>query len=392
MDAIELRERFAALFGRGPSHLLSAPGRVEISGNHTDHQGGRVLAAAIGHRTAAAVAANNMGSICVVSEELDGPVLVELHDLAPRHDAASGAAELVRGVAAGLRAAGYGVEGFDAFVMSDLPMGAGLSSSAAFEMVIGTALSHLFADGEVPALTLATVGQRAERDYFGKPCGLMDQLTSAVGGLVMIDFIHEGSPEVLPLHPALDEGYELLVVDTGSSHADLSTEYAVIPAEMTAVARALGHERCRELDADRLIRRIPELREKLGDRAILRTLHFLAENERVLEQAEALRTGDFPRFLELVQASGDSSWKLLQNVSPPASTRQQSLALALGLAAALRRGPGASRVLGGGFAGAIEVFLPRLESEPFTDRMEEVFGRGSVLKVEISPRGAGLIS
>lgn len=392
MDAKELRDRFVALFGRDPSHLLAAPGRVEIGGNHTDHQGGRVLAAAIGHRTVAAVSANTLGSICVVSERLDEPVMVHLHDLAPRGDAPGGAAELVRGVAAGLRDAGYEVEGFDAFVMSDLPIGAGLSSSAAFEIVMGTAMSYLFADGKVPALTLAKIAQRAERDFFGKPCGLMDQLTSAVGGFVMIDFENEGSPDVVPLGSTLDERYELLVVDTGSSHADLAAEYAVIPAEMMAVARALGHARCRELDGERLIGRIPELRKAFGDRAILRTLHFLAENERVLEQAEAIRTGDFPRFLELVQASGDSSWKLLQNVSAPASTRHQSLALALGLASVLRRGPGASRVLGGGFAGAIEVFLPKEEEAPFTARMEDVFGSGSVLKVEISPRGAGLFS
>jgi galactokinase len=390
MDIERLRDRFIALFGRSAEHLVSAPGRIEIGGNHTDHQGGRVLAAAIHWKTAAAVAANNLGSICVVSEGLDEHILIELSDLT-RRDAPGDAAELVRGMAAGLRDEGYDIEGFDAYVTSEVPIGAGLSSSAAFELVIGTAMSHLFAKAAVPPETLARIAQRAEREFFGKPCGLMDQLTSAVGGLVMIDFENEGSPRVERLDASLDDAYDLLVVDTGSNHADLAAEYAVIPAEMKAVAQALGHARSREIDKTRLLQEVPRLRASFGDRAILRTLHFLSENERVDGQVEALRENDFPRFLELVQASGDSSWKWLQNIFPPGSTRHQSLALALAVATSLRQGPGASRVLGGGFAGAIEVFLRKEETPTFRSHMEEVFGSGCVLAVEISSQGAGAL-
>lgn len=395
MDNPELKQRFTSFFGHSPELIVSAPGRVEIGGNHTDHQGGRVLAAAIRQRTVAAVARNQERVIRVISEASDENLQLSLDEnLAPRlADERETTTALVRGVAAGLRAHAYPVEGFDAYVASNVPIGLGLSSSAAFEVLLGNAANHLFCHGSMTPLTLARVGQAAERDYFGKPCGLMDQLTSAVGGLVMIDFQDEESPVVEKLDVALDEGLAILIVDSGSSHADLSAEYASIPQEMRAVAKFLGRERCCDISKNAVLAALPDLRRHTGDRAVLRALHFFAEDQRVVEQFAALRAGDNERFLQLVQASGDSSWKLLQNVTPGSSTRSQPLTLALTLAAELGAVPpqGASRVLGGGFAGALEVFIPRTEVDSFSEQVEAMIGVGTVTPVQISPTGTEML-
>jgi galactokinase len=349
-----------------------------------------VLAAATRRKTRAAAAPNGRDEIRVVSEALTERLVVALDDLEPRESGRGQPEELVRGVAAALVKRVAGVAGFDAYVAGDLPLGAGLSSSASFAVLMATVMDHLFGEGRLGELSRAQVAWDAERLHFGKPCGLMDQLTSAAGGIVAIDFADPAAPALRRLH--LDfgsHGIALLVVDTGSSHADLAGDYAAIPEEMSRLARALGVERCRELSRADLLADLPSLRRQVGDRAILRGLHFLAESERVKHQVAALEGGDMERFLELVRASGNSSWKWLQNCYPAAAAQEQGIPLALALTEEfLGNGPGACRVLGGGFAGAIEVFLPEERTAAYRERIEGVFEPGTVTDVELGATGA----
>jgi galactokinase len=385
-----LVDGFARTFGPGDCRLFEAPGRVELGGNHTDHHGGRVLAAATRRRTRAAAAPSGRDEIRVVSEELAEHPVVRLDDLEPRPEDRGRPAALVRGVAADLVKLGIGVAGFDAFVAGDLPIGAGLSSSASFAVLMATLMDHLFGGGRLGEVARARAAWEAERSHFGKPCGLMDQIASATGGIVAIDFADPEEPAVRRLDFDLGRhGFDLLVVDTGSSHADLAAEYASIPDEMSRLAAALGRERCRDLSREEILAELPRLRREVGDRAILRGLHFLAENERVDEQVAALEAGDVERFLARVRESGDSSWKLLQNCYPAAAVREQGIPLALALSEEfLGEGPGACRLLGGGFAGAIQVLLPRERTAAYRERIEGVFGEGAAMDVELSNAGA----
>ena len=382
----ELKQKFLNTFHRSAQYLFSAPGRTEIGGNHTDHQLGRVLAGAVSLETVAAVAVNGENVIRVLSE---GYPLCEiaLDDLAIRPEEFGTTAALIRGVAAGTGLS----RGFDAYICSTVLPGSGLSSSAAFEVLLGTIASQLSGAG-LNAVEIAQLGQKVENEYFGKPCGLMDQMASSVGGIITIDFADPAKPVIEHLELDLAAlGYALCIIDSGADHADLTDEYAAIPREMKAVAAVFGKSVLREVDEDAFFARLGEVRAAAGDRAALRAMHFFADNRRVAEQVAALRSGDFDAFLRLVNESGRSSWLSLQNVVPTGATAHQELAAALALAAKLLNGRGACRVHGGGFAGTIQAFVPLDLLESFRAGMEAALGEGSCHVLSIRPEGGILL-
>ena len=382
----ELKQKFLNTFHRSAQYLFSAPGRTEIGGNHTDHQLGRVLAGAVSLETVAAVAVNGENVIRVLSE---GYPLCEiaLDDLAIRPEEFGTTAALIRGVAAGTGLS----RGFDAYICSTVLPGSGLSSSAAFEVLLGTIASQL-SGACLNAVEIAQLGQKVENEYFGKPCGLMDQMASSVGGIITIDFADPAKPVIEHLELDLAAlGYALCIIDSGADHADLTDEYAAIPREMKAVAAVFGKSVLREVDEDAFFARLGEVRAAAGDRAALRAMHFFADNRRVAEQVAALRSGDFDAFLRLVNESGRSSWLYLQNVVPTGATAHQELAAALALAAKLLNGRGACRVHGGGFAGTIQAFVPLDLLESFRAGMEAALGEGSCHVLSIRPEGGILL-
>ena len=382
--------QFQQCFGRPARFLFSAPGRTELGGNHTDHQLGRVLAGAVSVDTVAAVAPNGERTIRVQSEGYPLCV-VSLDDLEVRPEDFGTTLSLIRGVAAGIAAEGHAVSGFDAAVSSRVLPGSGLSSSAAFEVLLGTIINHLDRCG-LDAIRIAQIGQYAENIYFGKPCGLMDQMASSVGGIVTIDFADPARPAVEPLDFDFAAcGHALCIVNSGADHADLTDEYAAIPREMGEVCRVFGKTHLRQVDEAAFYARLPEVRAAAGDRAALRAMHIFDDNRRVGMQVEALKAGDFTRFLELVNGSGRSSWLYLQNVVPTGSTRHQELALSLALAAKLLQGRGACRVHGGGFAGTIQAFVPLDLLDEFRAGMEAVLGPGSCQILSIRPEGGVLL-
>ena len=352
---------------------FSAPGRVELGGNHTDHQHGCVLAAAVDLEMRAAVTPNHDGVIRVFSQGF-APVEVALGDWTPRPEERNTTAALVRGMAAQFIRRGAALTGLDVRVTSQVPVGSGLSSSAAFEVLLGRVFSGLCCGGSVSPEDVARMGQTAERDYFGKPCGLMDQMASSVGGLVYMDFAD-------PAHPATERidcdlgasGYGLFIVDSGADHADLTADYAAIPAELEQVCRVFGAEVLRQVDETEFYRRLPAVRAAAGDRAALRAIHVFDENRRAAAEAEALRKGDFPAFLALVNASGASSWQYLQNVTS-GDPRQQALAVTLAVCRHALGGQGAVRVHGGGFAGTALAFVPDDRREMFRRTVEQTLG------------------
>ena len=382
----QLKDRFFDTFGRKAQYLFSAPGRTEIGGNHTDHQLGRVLAGAVSLETVAAVAENGGNTVRVLSE---GYPLCEisLDDLARREAEYGTTAALIRGVAAGT-----GLQkGFDAAVCSTVLPGSGLSSSAAFEVLLGTIASYL-SGANLTAVEIAQLGQKVENDYFGKPCGLMDQMASAVGGIITIDFADPEKPLVEHLDFDFAAcGHALCIIDSGADHANLTDEYAAIPQEMKAVAAVFGKAVLREVEEGEFYARVNEVRALCGDRATLRAMHFFADNRRVAEQVAALKAGDFEAFLQLVNESGRSSWLYLQNVVPAGYTAHQELAVALALAEHLLNGRGACRVHGGGFAGTIQAFVPTDMLEEFKAGMEAVLGEGSCHVLSIRPEGGILL-
>ena len=352
---------------------FSAPGRVELGGNHTDHQHGCVLAAAVDLEMRAAVTPNHDGVIRVFSQGF-APVEVALGDWTPRPEERNTTAALVRGMAAQFIRRGAALTGLDMRVTSQVPVGSGLSSSAAFEVLLGRVFSGLCCGGSVSPEDIARMGQTAERDYFGKPCGLMDQMASSVGGLVYMDFAD-------PVHPAMERidcdlganGYGLFIVDSGADHADLTADYAAIPAELEQVCRVFGAEVLRQVDETEFYRRLPAVRAAAGDRAALRAIHVFDENRRAAAEAEALRKGDFPAFLALVNASGASSWQYLQNVTS-GDPQQQALAVTLAVCRRALSGQGAVRVHGGGFAGTALAFVPDDRREMFRRTVEQTLG------------------
>ncbi len=398
-DLAVQRQRYLTLLGRmmrwspgGRGVLVSAPGRTELGGNHTDHNGGVVLAAGV-HFDCLAVAAPMEGDMLRIrSEGFPDAIEVNLNDLASRPEEAGTSAALVRGVAHSFRQAGHEVGGFDACVASNVPVGAGLSSSAAFEVCIGRIFNQLYNDGQIGPVDLARFGQEAENVYFGKPCGLMDQLACACQGVLSIDFADRENPVVREIDFDFAEtDYQLAVVDTGGSHADLTSEYAAIPEEMGQAARALGQETARGLTMEQVLGAVPVLRREAGDRALLRLIHFIEESDRAESQAEALRQGDMVRFLDLVIASGDSSWRLLQNCVSTTDYLEQSIPLALTMTERFLGGNGAWRIQGGGFAGTIQVYVPKVRFKAYCEFMNGIFGPGSVLALRVRKPGNEVI-
>ena len=382
----ELKAKFERQYGRAAEYIFSAPGRTELGGNHTDHQHGLVLAAAVTLDTKAAAAENNDGCIRVISEGY-APVTVPIDELEKHPEERNTTAALVRGVAAGFLRRGYGVRGFDAYIVSDVLPGSGLSSSAAFEVLIGTVINALSGGALSPA-EIARIGQYAENEYFGKPSGLMDQTASAVGGIVAIDFADPGAPVITPVEFDLAEcGYALCIIDSGADHAELTEEYAAITNELKAVCRVFGKEHLRDVDEHEFYARIAEVRRAAGDRAALRAAHVFNENKRCAVETAALGRGDFERFLQLVTESGRSSWMYLQNVIPTGSTARQELAFALLLCERLLGGRGAFRVHGGGFAGTVQAFVPEDMLAGFRAGIDAVLGAGSCHVLSIRREG-----
>ena len=373
-------------------YVFSAPGRTEISGNHTDHQHGCVLAASVNLKTTALVTLNEAGIIRVISEGY-APVEVNVGDLSIHPEETNTTAALIRGVASSFAQRGAKLGGFDASVSSTILPGSGLSSSAAFEVLIGNILNTLFFESKLDAVEIARIGQYTENVYFGKPCGLMDQMASSVGGMVFIDFADPENPLVEKINFDFSAtGYALCIIDTGADHADLTDEYAAIPQELKAVCAFFGKEFLRDVPEDDFWKRLPALRAAVGDRPILRAIHVYNENRRVLMQKQALADGDFDTFLGLVRESGKSSWCLLQNVLPKGQTKHQEVALALALAEKLLNGEGACRVHGGGFAGTIQAFVPMNRLDAFKTGMEEALGAGKCHVLSIVPNGGMLES
>ena len=378
---------FEAAFGGAPERYFSAPGRTEIGGNHTDHQRGRVLAAAVDLDTVAAVRPNS-GHLIRIQSEGYPLCQVDVRSLTPVEAEINTTQALIRGVAARFAQLGCRVGGFDAYCRSTVLPGSGLSSSAAFEVLVGTIVNHLFFEGRVSQPEIAAIGQYAENVFFGKPCGLMDQMASAVGGLVTIDFLDKDKPVIESVEFDFSAcGHALCIIDTRASHADLTDEYAAITQELKAVCAHFGKGVLSQIGEAEFYAAIPALRESCGDRAVLRAIHFYAENARVPRQVAALRRGDFGEFLGLVKESGHSSFMYQQNVVPAGYTARQDVALALALCQHYLAGRGAFRVHGGGFAGTVQAFVPFDILEDFRRGIDGVLGEGACHVLSIRPQG-----
>ena len=378
---------FAAAFCGTPERYFSAPGRTEISGNHTDHQRGRVLAGAVNLDTIAAVRLSGTNVIRIQSKGY--PMCeVNVKELEPVASEINTTPALIRGVAARFQQLGCEVRGFDAYCESTVLPGSGLSSSAAYEVLIGTIINHLFFDGKVSQPEIAQIGQYAENVFFGKPCGLMDQTASAVGGLVTIDFADKEKPDIRPVKFDFAScGYALCIIDSRADHADLTDEYAAIPNELKSVCAHFGKDVTTEINEADFYAAIPELRVKCGDRAVMRAIHEYNENRRVPRQVAALEAGDFDTFLRLTRESGFSSWMYLQNVIPAGYVEQQAMAVALGLCEHYLMGRGAYRVHGGGFAGTVQAFVPYDILESFRAGIDAALGEGACHVLSIRPQG-----
>ena len=382
-----LDKGFSAAFGGEPTRYFSAPGRTEIGGNHTDHQRGRVLAAAVNLDTIAAVRPNGTDMIRIQSKGYPR-CEISVKELTPKEEEINSTPALIRGVAARFAQLGCEVKGFDAYCESTVLPGSGLSSSAAYEVLIGTIINHLFFDAKVTQAEVAQIGQYAENVFFGKPCGLMDQTASAVGNLVTIDFFDKDHPVIEPVDFDFAScGHALCIIDSGADHANLTDEYAAVPGEIKAVAACLGKEVLTQIDEAEFYAKIPELRKQCGDRAVMRCIHFYQENARVPQQVAALREGNFDNFLMLVKQSGYSSYMYLQNVIPAGYKAHQDVAVALGLAEHSLQGRGAYRVHGGGFAGTIQAFVPFDILDSFVAGMDAALGQGACHVLSIRPQG-----
>ncbi len=385
---IKTIKKFIELFGDDRDVMvLSAPGRTEICGNHTDHNNGKVLAASI-NLDAIAVAAKNDDN--VINEKSEGHSLntVDISELTPSEGMYGKSASMIKGVAAGLKNNGYKIGGFDACTTSDVMGGSGLSSSAAFEVLLGTVLSHLYNDGNIDAVTIAKTAQYSENVFFGKPSGLLDQMASSVGTFVTIDFESTENPIIKKVDfDFAQSGYSLCIVDTHGNHSDLTDDYAAVRGEMESVAKALGKNVLREISSDAFFSAVPKLTGKVNDRAILRAVHFYNENTRVEKAVSALENNDFDAFKQVITESGFSSFLYNQNVFTPNNPTEQKLSLALCLSQQLLEGKGAWRVHGGGFAGTIQAFVPNDCLEEYKKTMDDVFGEGSCHILIIRPVG-----
>ena len=385
--ARSLQEGFAAAFGSTLTDYFSAPGRTEIGGNHTDHQRGRVLAGAVNLDTNAAVRVNGTDTIRILSK---GYPMCEVNvlELNPVESEINTTPALIRGVAARFAQMGCKVKGFDAYCESTVLPGSGLSSSAAYEVLIGTIINHLFFDGRVSQAEVAQIGQYAENVFFGKPCGLMDQTASAVGNLVTIDFADTDHPDIRPVDfDFAASGHALCIIDSRADHADLTDEYAAVTLELKAICKHFGKEVTTEISEEAFYAALPELRKSCGDRAVMRAIHEYNENRRVPQQVAALESGDFDTFLRLVKESGFSSWMYLQNVIPAGYVANQAMAVALGLCEHYLKGKGAYRVHGGGFAGTVQAFVPFELLDSFRTGIDAALGEGACHVLSIRPQG-----
>ena len=385
---VETLNDFGELFGYDREvNIMSAPGRTEVCGNHTDHNNGKVLAASI-NLDAIAVVSKNDDNIIRVKSKGHKMNVVDLDDLVPNEANFGSSTTLVQGVAATIKNLGYTVSGFDACTTSDVMGGSGLSSSAAFEVLLGSILSYMFNDGKISPVEIAKVAQYSENVFFGKPCGLLDQMASSVGTFVTIDFKSTKDPVIKKIDFDFSKsGHSLCIVDTHGNHSDLTDDYAAVRAEMESVAQALGKNVLRELSYEEFFAALPELTGRVNDRAILRAIHFFNENKRVEKAVECLENNDFEGFKQVIIDSGRSSFMLNQNVYTPKNPTEQKLSLALAISKELLDGKGAWRVHGGGFAGTIQAFVPNDMLDEYKKTIEGVFGEGSCHVLIIRPVG-----
>lgn len=385
---INVIEKFKETFGEySDIRLFSAPGRTEIGGNHTDHQHGCVIAASVNLNIIAAAAPNGTNEIRIQSKgyPLD---IININELSPDKKEYNQAKALIRGVTAKFKELGCNIKGFDCYTESNVLKGSGLSSSAAFEVLIGNVINGLFFDNQVTPVEIAKIGQYAENVYFGKPCGLMDQMASSVGGIVAIDFKDTENPAIKKIDfDFASTGYALCIIDSGADHADLTDEYASIPYEMKLIAKYFNKEYLRDVKKEDFIKEIPILRKNSGDRAVLRAMHFFNENKRAKDEAEALDKGDFETFLRLVKESGYSSYMYLQNVCVCGSTKEQAVAVVLAICDELLKDKGAYRVHGGGFAGTVQAFVPFDLVDEFKEKTENIVEKGNCHILSISSTG-----
>jgi galactokinase len=387
----DLLKQFNSEFGFSDPAFFSSPGRTEIGGNHTDHNWGRVLAGAVNLDNVAVAARNNTNTIRILSEGYPR-FEVDLSNLKPEKSELFSSAALVRGICSRFKELGHAIGGFDACIDGGVPKGSGLSSSASFEVLIGAILSELFNNATVDPIQNAIIGQYSENNYFGKPCGLMDQTACAMGGLITIDFKDPAKPVVKKVDfDFVATGFSLVITDTGGNHADLNDEYASLPIDMKAVASELGAKVLRQVSLDQVIEIIPKIRGKVGDRAILRAIHFQGDNQRVVDQVAALERNDFKAFLGMIVDSGFSSYMYNQNIYPVNNIREQGVSLALALSELVLKGEGAWRVHGGGFAGTIQAFVPQNLLNKYVTTIEHVFGKDSCRKLFIRHQGAGIV-
>jgi len=385
-----LMSDFEKTYGTDDVQLFTSPGRTEIGGNHTDHNYGRVLAGAVNLDNIAVAAKNGTNTIRIKSVGYP-EFQVELADFQPKEAEFYTSTSLVKGIAAKMKANGYVVGGFDACIDGRVPKGSGLSSSASFEVLVGAIINELFNGGKMSAVENAIIGQWSENNYFGKPCGLMDQTACAVGGLITIDFKDPANPIVKEVDfDFVSTGFALVITDVGGGHDDAASqaEYASLPTEMKSVAAVLGAKVLREVTLQQIVENIPAIREKTGDRAILRAFHFQGDNQRVVEQVAALENNDFKAFLKMVVESGYSSYMYNQNIFDVVHKDEQVVSLALALSEMILKGTGAWRVHGGGFGGTIQAFVPQEKLDEYVKTLELVYGKGSCHKLFIRAKGA----
>lgn len=383
-------EGFAKEFGDREFEFFTAPGRTEIGGNHTDHNHGKVLAGSVHLDCVAAASANGTHTVTLISETYNQRLVIDLDNLAPT-EKTTGTEPWLKGIFAGLLEKGFKVDGFDAYVTSNVIGGAGVSSSASFEMLVCVIVDYLFNDGKIGVVAYAKAGQYAENKYWLKGSGLLDQLACAVGGMITIDFADIENPKIREIQCNFDEmGHDLVIINTGKGHADLSAEYSAVPNEMKKVAEYFGQEVLQQVDEEAVIENVRAIREFAGDRGVLRAFHFFEENKRVDAEVEALEAKDFDTFLRKITESGDSSWKWLQNCYCNETPEEQSITVALALTKLYldKIGHGVCRVHGGGFAGVIAAFLPKEYTEGFTQYIDKALGEGSAYVMHIRPQGA----
>lgn len=387
-----IREQYEKEFGQIRELVyVSAPGRTEIGGNHTDHQHGCVLAGSV-NLDIIAVAAKNDDNIIRIKSEGYPVDEINLNELEPDKNEFGKSSALIRGIAARFEELGFEVRGFNAYTSSNVLKGSGLSSSAAFEVLVANIINALFCEEKVSAVEIAKIGQYSENIYFGKPCGLMDQMASSIGGAVFIDFKTPDNPRIKKIEFDLaKEGYALCIIDTGADHADLTDEYAAIPSEMRAAANFFGKDYLREVDKNKFLAGISKLREHIGDRAVLRAYHFFKENERAFKEAKALEERDFETFLELVKESGRSSYMYLQNVNVTGAKSGQAVGIVLALCEEYLQGKGAYRVHGGGFAGTVQAFVPLENLDDFKQNIEKSVGTGKCHILSIRSNGGTVL-